>query len=100
MRRREFIVLAGGAAVWPVLTHAQQAMIPVIGFLNSQSLDQNADRLRGLRQGLKDSGYVETENLSIEYRWADNQPNQLPTLAADLVRRRVAVIAAVGGNAP
>ena len=101
MRRRDFLgALGGGTVAWPFAARAQQAAVPVIGFLNSQSLDQNADRLRGLRQGLKEVGYVEGENIAIEYRWADNQLDRLPALVADLVRRRVAVIAVVGGNAP
>src|SRR5262249_57123852 len=76
---------------------AQQAVMPVIGFLNSQSPEGYAEPLRGLRQGLKESGYVEGENLAIEYRWADNQMERLPELAAELVRRRVALIITTGG---
>lgn len=96
MRRREFIGLLGGTAVaWPLVTRAQQAM-PVIGVLHSQSPDAFRESLRGFRQGLKDAGYVEGENVAIEYRFADNQMDRLPELAAELVRLRVAVIATGG----
>ena len=100
MRRREFIGLLGGTAVaWPLVTRAQQAM-PVIGVLHSQSPDAFRESLRGFRQGLKDAGYVEGENVAIEYRFADNQMDRLPELAAELVRLRVAVIATGGGPVP
>jgi putative ABC transport system substrate-binding protein len=100
MRRREFITLLGGmAADWPLAAQAQQPAMPVIGLLDTRSPEALTDRLRGFRQGLKDTGYVEGENVAIEYRWAENQLDRLQVLAAELVRRRVAVIATSGGPA-
>src|SRR6516165_7295742 len=95
MRRREFISLLGSIAVWPLAARAEQPM-PVIGLLDPRSPDAMADRLRAFRLGLKDVGYVEGENVTIIYRFAEDQYDRLSELAADLVRRQVAVIAAAG----
>ena len=99
LKRREAITLLGSAATWPLAAHAQQPAVPVIGLLESRSPDAISDRLRAFRQGLKDTGYVEGENIVVEYRFAENQIDRLSTLAADLVRRRVAVIATAGPSA-
>ena len=101
MNRREFITLLGGAAGRGRSgARAQQPTLPVVGFSTARSHEGFADRLRGFRQGLKETGFVEGENVAIDYRWAENQIDRLPALAADLVRRQVAVIAAAGGIAP
>ena len=96
IRRREFIAALGGAAAWPMAARAQKSEIPAIGYLNSGSPESDAPRLTGLRRGLNQTGYVEGRNLVIEYRWAGNQANRLPALAADLVQLQVAVIVAAG----
>jgi len=98
IRRREFITLVGGgSAAWPLAARAQQPGMPVIGFLDTRSPDVLVDRLRGFRRGLKETVYVEGENVAIDYRWADNQLDKIPMQAAELVRRQVAVIVASGG---
>jgi putative ABC transport system substrate-binding protein len=98
VRRREFIAGLGSAAVWPVAARAQQAGAPVIGYVYSGAEGSGGDQAAAFRKGLSESGFVEGRNVMIEYRWANNEYDRLPELAADLVRHRVAVIAAMGGT--
>jgi ABC transporter substrate binding protein len=96
MQRREFITLLGGAAVtWPLAASAQQPATPVVGFLHIASLETRRNQVASFYQGLKDTGYVEGQNVAIQYRWAENQNDRLPALATDLVRHQVDVIAAL-----
>jgi putative ABC transport system substrate-binding protein len=98
MRRREFITLLGGAASWPLAARAQQPTMPAVGFLHGGSPAERAEVIAAFRQGLKEAGYVEDENVAIVYRWAEDQLDRLPELAAELVRHQVVVLA-TGGNA-
>src|SRR5438105_735914 len=99
LKRRDFITLLGGAAAWPLGARAQQASIPVVGYVHSDSPQPVAGLLAAFREGLSETGYVEGQNVAIEYRWAQNDLSRIPELVADLVRRRVAVIATPGSSA-
>ena len=98
MRRREFIVSIGAAAMWPALARARKPTVPVIGFMSGRSPDEFQHLVAAFHQGLGEAGFVEGKNVAVEYRWALGQYDRLPALAADLVKRRVAVLAAVGGD--
>src|SRR5262245_66073171 len=98
MKRRDFMVLIGGAASWPSISQAQQSGKPLVGFLHTASPERFRPQVDAFHRGLKTAGYVDGQNVAIEYRWANGQVDRLPEMAADLARRNVAVIASTGGN--
>src|SRR5262245_44151386 len=98
MRRRDFVTILGATAAWPVTVRAQQQAMPVVGFLGTASAGPFAHLVASFRRGLQETGFVEGRNVAIEYRWAEGQYDRVPALAADLVRRQVAVIVTVGGE--
>ena len=100
IRRRKSLATLGGAAAWPLAARAQQPTMPVIGFLNGLSAGERPHLVESFRRGLSEAGYVAGQNVAVEYRYAENQPDRLRAVVADLIARRVAVIAATGGNNP
>src|SRR5262249_55204832 len=100
VRRREFMLLSAAAITWPAIVRAQQTTLPVVGFINGASAKPYAPNVNGFLQGLKETGYIEGQNVTVEYRWAEGQYDRLPEMAADLVRRRVNVIVANTPAAP
>jgi len=98
MRRREFIGIAGGAVAWPLAARAQQPTIPIVGFVSGRSADTSVREVAGFLKGFNETGYVEGQNATIEYHWLEGQYDRLPSLMADFVRRRVAVIVTLGSG--
>jgi putative ABC transport system substrate-binding protein len=98
MRRREFVTLIGGAAAWPLTARAQPNLLPVVGWLSASSAEDSSNRLAAFREGLEQAGFIEGQNVTIKYRWAGGADDRLPNFAAELVRQRVSVIAAIGGS--
>src|SRR5262245_34918316 len=98
IRRREAITLLGGAAAWPLAARAQKAPVPLIGFMSSRSSAESAYLVAAFRKGLNEQGYIEGRNVAIEFRWANGRYDQLPALAADLIKQKIALLAALGGE--